>query len=124
MRISGGDEFALVIWDSGPPRVPNSQHPRSPMVLMERFRRLLKEHRFSRLGNQAQGVLTISGGLATFPWGAGTVQELIERADEGLLEAKRSGKDRIYVLGSNPGSNQAAQARRRSPAVDDSKSIL
>jgi diguanylate cyclase (GGDEF)-like protein len=95
----GGDEIAVVLWDWQGRRMPNSEHPRSAMVIMERFRNLLRSHYFTRLGPQVQGTLTISGGLASFPWDAGSVEELIERADEALLAAKGSGKDRIYLVG-------------------------
>ena len=43
--------------------------------------------------------MTISGALASFPGDGATIQELFERADEALLEAKRSGKNRIYLVG-------------------------
>jgi diguanylate cyclase (GGDEF)-like protein len=95
----GGDEIAVVLWDWQRRRIPNSEHPRSAMAIMERFRKLLKQHHFTRLGPQVQGSLTISGGLASFPWDAASGEELIERADQALLEAKRSGKDRIYLVG-------------------------
>jgi diguanylate cyclase (GGDEF)-like protein len=103
----GGDEFAVVLWDWQGRRMPNSEHPRSAMVVMRRFRKMLREHYFSRLGEQAQGALTISGGLASFPWDAPDAQRLIERADEALLEAKRSGKDRLYLVGQ--GSEEPAE---------------
>ena len=51
------------------------------------------------LGAEGEGVLTISGGLASFPRDGDTVQELFNRADEALLDAKRSGKNRIYLVG-------------------------
>ncbi len=95
----GGDEFALLLWDAQSPREAGSQHPRSAVGIMNRFRRLLSEHHFPKLGRQAQGALTISGGLATFPWDARSVDELIEKADQALLEAKRSGKNRVYLVG-------------------------
>lgn len=95
----GGDEIAVVLWDWQHRRMPNSEHPRSAMAIMERFRKLLKQHHFPRLGSQVQGTLTISGGLASFPWDASSGEELIERADQALFEAKRSGKDRIYLVG-------------------------
>jgi len=98
----GGDEIAVVLWDWEERRMPNSEHPRSAMAVMQRFRKMLREHIFSRLGPQAQGALTISGGLASFPWDATSAEELIERADQALLEAKRSGKDRIYLVGQGP----------------------
>ena len=50
------------------------------------------------------GQLTISGGLATFPWDARTRDELIEKADEALLAAKRAGKNRIYLIGEHDGA--------------------
>lgn len=98
----GGDEIALILWDAQSPRSPGSDHPRSPIGVMKRFCKLLKQHHFSKLGPQARGSLTISGGLATFPWDANTAEELIEKADQALLEAKRSGKNRVYLVGQSP----------------------
>jgi PleD family two-component response regulator len=37
--------------------------------------------------------------LAGFPRDGSTVEALFQRADEALLEAKRSGKNRIYLVG-------------------------
>ena len=59
---------------------------------------------FSRLGTEGNGVLTISGGLATFPKDGQNMDELFEKADQALLEAKRSGKNRIYLVGSENSS--------------------
>ena len=36
---------------------------------------------------------------ASFPWDATDAQGLIDRADEALLQAKRAGKNRIYLVG-------------------------
>jgi len=44
-------------------------------------------------------VLAISGGLATYPRDGSTIEEIFEQADRALLEAKRSGKNRIYLVG-------------------------
>ncbi len=95
----GGDEFAVILWDWQQRRQPDSEHPRSALAIMQRFRKLLRQHYFPRLGPDAVGRLTISGGLASYPWDASNMEELIERADAALLEAKRSGKDRIYLVG-------------------------
>ncbi len=54
---------------------------------------------FGGLGADGIGVLTISGGLASFPRDGSTIQELFQQADKALLEAKRSGKNRIYLVG-------------------------
>ena len=51
------------------------------------------------LGPGAEGRLTISGGLASFPWDARTPDELLRSADSALKTAKKRGKDRIYLVG-------------------------
>jgi diguanylate cyclase (GGDEF)-like protein len=43
----------------------------------------------------AEGVVTISGGIATFPADGVDAETLIERADRALYRAKREGRDRI-----------------------------
>jgi PleD family two-component response regulator len=53
----------------------------------------------SFLGAEGKGVLTVSGGLASFPQDGETTGELFEKADKALLEAKRSGKNQIYLVG-------------------------
>jgi PleD family two-component response regulator len=54
---------------------------------------------FDGLGPEGKGVLTISGGLASFPRDGSNIEELFQQADKALLEAKRSGKNRIYLVG-------------------------
>lgn len=93
----GGDEFAVVFWEAAQPRVPGSQHPTDPMVVAERFRAVIGEHAFKCLGPGAPGPVTISGGLACFPWDGKTRAELLRAADEALLAAKRGGKNHIVL---------------------------
>jgi len=95
----GGDEFVIVFWDADLPRIAGSEHPRDVQKILQRIKKGLLAHTFPRLGPEATGCITISGGLATFPWDATTVEALIERADGALLEAKRAGKNRIYLVG-------------------------
>jgi two-component system, cell cycle response regulator len=59
----------------------------------------LASQEFSMLGPEAVGKVTISGGLASFPWDARSAQELLDRADQALLRAKRAGKNRIFLVG-------------------------
>ena len=104
----GGDEFAVVFWD-GPQRKSlkeeaerrsaSQEHPKEVISIAKRFRRELEKAEFHLLGPQGKGVLTISGGLASFPRDGSTIQELFGQADKALLEAKRSGKNRIYLVG-------------------------
>ena len=95
----GGDEFAVVFWDFEQPRVAGSRHPEDALEVLSRFRASLEAHEFSALGPEARGVLTISGGLASYPWDARSAEELLSRADQALLAAKRDGKNRIYLVG-------------------------
>ena len=95
----GGDEFAVVFWDAEQPRVAGSRHPSDALVVLHRCTEALRAQEFPMLGPGARGVLTISGGLATFPWHADSAEALIGRADEALLQAKRAGKNRIFLIG-------------------------
>ncbi len=91
----GGDEFAVVFFDHDSPRRANSQHPSDLLKITDRFRRALSTHRFAKLGAQAVGSLTVSGGLATYPRDGQTPAELVARADAMAMQAKREGKNAI-----------------------------
>jgi diguanylate cyclase (GGDEF)-like protein len=104
----GGDEFAFIFWDDPLARPEGAEverrsaladHPKEVIFIARRFRRELNRTELNLLGPGGKGVLTISGGLASFPRDGSTIQELFSRADSALLEAKRSGKNRIYLVG-------------------------
>lgn len=95
----GGDEYAVVFWDPEGPRLAGSKHPDCALSVLGRFNAALKSQQFSCLGPSGVGKLTISAGLATYPWHARTREDLITRADEALLAAKRAGKNRIFLIG-------------------------
>jgi diguanylate cyclase (GGDEF)-like protein len=95
----GGDEFVVVFWDSQDPRIEGSQHPEQPMDVMRRFQEAIKEHDFGVFGPQAKGTLTISAGLATYPWDAATTKDLLAASAAALHEAKKHGKDYIHLAG-------------------------
>ena len=104
----GGDEFAVVFWEdpkrktaSGKTerRSVKAHHPREPIFIAERFRNELKNAELHLLGPKGKGVLTISGGLASFPQDGMTIEELFRQADNALLNAKKRGKNRIYLVG-------------------------
>ena len=116
----GGDEFAVVFWDdpkcppearprpvAGPRQATGSErrsftmdHPGEVIFIAKRFRREIESTDLRFLGPEGRGVLTISGGLASLNRDGTTTEELFEKADQALLEAKRSGKNRIYLVGS------------------------
>lgn len=89
----GGDEFAVVFADLEQPRTAGSSHPDSVEQLAERFRDQIRLARFPKLGCDAPGTITISAGLATFPWDSHEPEELLRIADARLLESKSRGKN-------------------------------
>lgn len=95
----GGDEFAVLFWDPEGQRVAGSKHPESALEVLDRFKEALRSQPFACLGPGGTGRLTISGGLATFPWDGTAREVLLKRADEALLAAKRAGKNRIFLIG-------------------------
>ena len=105
----GGDEFAVVFWDRQNTEVRSQKaenrrqtladHPKEAIFIAKRFRRELGKAELHLLGPEGKGILTISGGLASFPRDGSTIQGLFQQADKALLEAKRSGKNRIYLVG-------------------------
>lgn len=109
----GGDEFAVVFWDcphgkkvSGRGQVEDSErrkamieHPRQVFAISERFRKVISSANLPFLGADGKGTLTISGGLASFPNDGTAVSELFAAADKAMFEAKRSGKNQIYLVG-------------------------
>ncbi|GMV95723.1 MAG: GGDEF domain-containing protein [Phycisphaerae bacterium] len=94
-----GDEFVVVFWDAEEPRVAGSRHPTDVLSVLRRVKKALAAHEFPMLGPEAVGKITISGGLASFPWDANTADGLLQRADQALLGAKRAGKNRIFLVG-------------------------
>lgn len=101
----GGDEFALIFWDAEKPRVAGSTHPSDVLSIAERYSAAIAGHHFATLGADGPGPLTLSGGLAGFPWDGDSREALLLAADQALLEAKRSGKGGIQIAGVAAGNH-------------------
>ncbi len=99
----GGDEFAVLFDDPAGPRTGAGRHVASIAQIAARFQRQICDHRFPKLAEDAPGTLTVSGGLATFPWDAGDARTLIELADALAIESKRHGKNALTY---GPGAQQ------------------
>jgi diguanylate cyclase (GGDEF)-like protein len=111
----GGDEFAVIFWDGEAPRRGKCEHPQSVLKIAQRFQRAVCDHRFPKLA-QGPATLTISGGLASYPWDGLDPQSLLERADEALLESKRQGKN---CLTFGPGAMRSMNLKSASnPPID------
>jgi diguanylate cyclase (GGDEF)-like protein len=101
-----GDEFVVAFWDADEPRMVGSKHPTDALAVLRRFQKTLESQEFANLGPESKGRITISGGLASFPWNAQTTEDLIEQADQAMLRAKRDGKNRIYLVGADAGEDE------------------
>jgi len=103
----GGDEFAVIFYDpEGPREVGRSQSPSEIGPIALRFQQQICKHKFPKLGGEAPGTLTISGGMAAFPWDGADADTLLERADELALRSKRLGKN-VITLG--PGAERVCR---------------
>jgi diguanylate cyclase (GGDEF)-like protein len=94
----GGDEFAVIFYEPKGPRESGSRHPQSIHAIADRFQSQIRGHKFPRL-QEAPGPLTVSGGLATYPWDGATAADLLAKADQLALESKRQGKNVITIGG-------------------------
>jgi diguanylate cyclase (GGDEF)-like protein len=91
----GGDEFAVIFWDPAGPRQVGSHHPHDVVAIAKRFQQQVCQLKFPKLASELHGTLTISGGLATFPFDGQTPDELLHKADLMALESKRKGKNAL-----------------------------
>jgi diguanylate cyclase (GGDEF)-like protein len=101
----GGDEFAVVFFEPEGPREPTGTGGQSGETRLSlskvaaRIQRVVCEKRFPKLGKDAPGQLSVSGGLATFPWDAADAPSLIVKADQLAFQSKAAGKS-VITLGS------------------------
>jgi diguanylate cyclase (GGDEF) domain len=93
----GGEEFALLMPDSNG----------AEREVAERIRRKIEITEFTGIAD-APLRITISGGVCTYPWDARTVNELLDRADQGLYKAKNSGRNKTCCY--EPPGNSKGQA--------------
>jgi diguanylate cyclase (GGDEF)-like protein len=93
----GGDEFVVIFWEPTGPRTATSRPPSDLYGIAQRFQKEIAAHKFPKLGREAPGALTISGGLATYPWDGANAGALLEQADELSLRSKREGKNAITL---------------------------
>ncbi len=94
----GGEEFAVILWDGRGEQSGNGWqgYPTTAFEFAERLRQSTMRHRCSAINRE---VITLSGGLATFPWDGVTPDELMEQADAALYRAKGDGRNRVYLCG-------------------------
>lgn len=84
----GGEEMSIIL--------PNTSSEEA-MFNAKRINKAIAEKEF-QLNATTKGHVTISLGVATFPYNAETAQELIEYADKGLYYAKEHGRNQVGVI--------------------------
>ena len=89
MARFGGDEFALVLPDTGSD---------GALAVGERIRERIAAHQFLH-GDGFDMHLTVSVGVATLPDVAMTAEGLIQAADEAMYHVKDHGKNGIHIAG-------------------------
>jgi diguanylate cyclase (GGDEF)-like protein len=78
----GGEEFSLVLPETG---------LEGARVVAERIRKRIEEHVFKAYDEKLK--ITISIGIAVYKGGSDSLEELIERSDKALYDAKKAGKN-------------------------------
>ncbi len=82
----GGEEFCVALLDTG---------KRPAVKVAEKIRRAVERESFEGQDRQPDGNLTISIGVAELDRENDSMNDLIERADAALYEAKRAGRNRV-----------------------------
>ena len=82
----GGEEFCILL--------PGATSEEAAEVA-ERARNAVEQASIPGMENQPDGRVTISVGVSDSAWG--TPDDLVERADAALYEAKRSGRNRVSL---------------------------
>ena len=90
----GGEEFAVVLSNTDINEAVKSA---------ERIRQIIHNHTFCHIKSLPSKKLSMSVGVAVYPSDAGSVEELIQKADSALYRAKKEGKNRVWLYNKNSG---------------------
>jgi diguanylate cyclase (GGDEF)-like protein len=82
----GGEEFIILMPDTDKDNA---------LRYAEKIRILIEEYPFNHREKQPAGYVSISGGIAAFPFDGNSLSAVIRRADEVLYESKRSGRNKV-----------------------------
>ncbi|NOZ25707.1 MAG: sensor domain-containing diguanylate cyclase [Nitrospirae bacterium] len=84
----GGEEFIVML-----PEISKEE----AFVYAERVREMIASHPFAHREKQPLGIVSISGGVASFPADGRSIHEVIQLADAALYQAKRDGRNRVIM---------------------------
>jgi diguanylate cyclase (GGDEF)-like protein len=97
----GGEEFTVGLPETAPD---------GALEVAERVRTRIEETEIPMVSGGGSMRVTASLGVATMPWAADEVEDLIGAADEALYRAKRGGKNRVEVAPARPAAKHASAA--------------
>ncbi len=99
----GGDEFVVLFCDPSGPRAGGAQSPESVEAVFARFQTAVREMRLPQIGASGPSTISVSAGLATYPWDGSDLKALVHYADQLAIQSKRGGKN-VLTLGPNSGT--------------------
>ncbi len=90
----GGDEFVVIFADNRGPHATGAALE-SVETIANRFRDRVCEMKLPQLGIDGPGTVSISAGVAMYPWDGHDARSLLAHADQLALQSKRGGKNTI-----------------------------
>jgi diguanylate cyclase (GGDEF)-like protein len=95
----GGEEFIVML---------SGISKEDAFVYAERVRKEIENHPFLHREKQPLGFVSVSGGLAAFPNDSGSIDKVIDLADQALYKAKACGRNHIleYSTSFNESRNE------------------
>jgi len=82
----GGEEFIVML--------PNTDK-KGAYLYAEKIRKLIASTAFRHREKQPLGLISISGGIATFPSDSDTIEATVKLADIALYKSKEAGRNRV-----------------------------
>ena len=84
----GGEEFVVML-----PGIAK----KDAFTYAERLRKKISQNSFPHKEKQPLGVVSVSGGIASFPENGDSIDKVIQNADKALYQAKSEGKNRVLL---------------------------
>ncbi len=115
----GGEEFLLVL--------PHTNADQA-LAAAEKIRSVIADHPFPGGEGQPLGLVSISGGVAEYPFDGRDAAGLLRAADQALYEAKRLGRNRVLAApraaaGMGVGRSASDARPTLSRSSDDQKAV-
>jgi diguanylate cyclase (GGDEF)-like protein len=85
----GGEEFLVIF-----PNINAAQ----AMAAAQKLRSVITSHKFPFGEKQPLGLISVSGGVAEYPYDGLDATSLLHKADEALYEAKRQGRNKVLAV--------------------------